>query len=480
MLRRSALIAATALSFLTAPAASAQQISASDRRLGAQEHPKILQQFGGVYRGPGVAMVDRVGKAMAVQSGLARTGSECTVTLLNSPVVNAFAVPGCYVYVTRGLLAIMDDEAELASVLGHEIGHVSARHSQKRQRGATAAGLGSVLASIFLGSTAGQLANLLGQGAVQGYSRNQEYEADELGVRYSTGAGYDPYAAADMLESLSKDEALQAKLRGADAAAQVPAFARSHPLTRDRVTRSTERARATGISAGARPRNQQQYLTAIDGMLYGDDPSQGFVEDQTFSHPGLKLRFTAPKGFYLQNEAAAVTMVRTDGVKAQFSGGRLGAGGLREYAGQVAQQLIGNAQGVQAGREGETRINGLDAYVLPLRVPTQRGSTDVTVTAYRFGSEAAYSFVTLAPAGQSSVFDGLVGSLRELSDAEAAALKPRVIDVVTVKPGDTLQSVASRMAFRTNQLDRFLALNDREANQPLRPGEQVKIVTQAR
>ena len=473
------LATAVTLSISVAPAASAQSISARDKQVGAQQHPEILKQFGGPYNGPGVALVDKVGKAVAVQSGLAKTGKECTVTLLNSTVVNAFAVPGCYIYVTRGLLAIMDDEAELASVLGHEIGHISARHSQKRQRRATFSGLGSILANVVLGDTAGQIANFLGQNLVQSYSRGQEYEADDLGVRYASGAGYDPYAAADMLQSLSRDEALQNKVLGNDEAAKVPAFARSHPLTEDRVERAKIQAKATGIQPGAKPRNRTQYLAAVNGLLYGDDPAQGYVDDRTFAHPQLQLRFTAPPGFSLQNGAEAVSMIRSDGLKAQFSGGRLGAGGLEDYAGQVANQLLGQAQDVQTGRTTRTTINGLDAYILPLRVATQRGTTDVTVTAYRFAADQAYSFVTLAPAGQSGAFDSLTTSLRRLTAAEAGALRPRRIEVVAAGPKDTLESLSGRMAFANFRLERFLALNDRDASKAIRVGEQVKIVTYA-
>lgn len=470
------LVAAAALSISVASAASSQSVSARDRQIGAQQHPEILKQFGGAYAGPGVALVDRVGKTIAVQSGLATAGNECTVTLLNSTVVNAFAVPGCYIYVTRGLLAIMGDEAELASVLGHEIGHIAARHSQKRQRRATVSGLGAILANVVLGDTAGQIANFLGQNLVQSYSRSQEFEADDLGVRFAGRAGYDPYAAADMLDALSRDEALQTKLLGTDRAAAVPAFARSHPLTRDRITRATAQARATGVPVGTKPRNRAQYLAAVNGLLFGDDPAQGYLDDRTFAHPQLLLRFTAPPGFTLQNEPDAVTMVRADGLKAQFAGGRLGADGLEGYASRAAAQVIGQGQDVQRGQPTRTTINGLDAYVLPLRVATRGGTTDVTVTAYQFATDQAYGFVTLAPAGQSGAFDSLTNSLRRLTAAEAAALRPRRIEVVTAGAKDTVDSLAARMAFSSFRVDRFLALNDRDAARPIRSGEQVKIV----
>ena len=472
-----ATIAALTISLSTPVAA--QGISARDKQIGSQQHPEILKQFGGPYAGPGVALVDRVGKAVAVQSGLAKTGKECTVTTLNSHVVNAFAVPGCYIYVTRGLLAIMDDEAELASVLGHEIGHVAARHSQKRQRRATFSGLGSILANVVLGDTAGQIANFLGQNLVQSYSRGQEFEADDFGVRFASGAGYDPYAAADMLKSLSRDEALQTKLLGTEKAASVPAFARSHPLTQDRVDRATAQAKATGIAPGAKARNRSQYLAAVNGMLFGDDPAQGFVDDRTFAHPQLQLQFTAPPGFSLQNGPDAVAMVRGDGLKAQFSGGRLGSGGLEDYAGAVARQLLGQAQGVQTGQTSRLTINGLDAFVLPLRVETQRGTTDVTVTAYRFAADQAFSFTTLAPAGQSAVFEPLTNSLRRLSASEAGSLRQKRIEVVTTAAKDTIETLAARMAFANFRVERFLALNDRDATKPIKAGEQVKIISYA-
>jgi predicted Zn-dependent protease len=460
-------------------AAQNRGVSQRDRALGAQEHPKLLAEFGGTYTGPGTAMVNRVGRTIAVQSGIAATGSECTVTLLNTNVVNAFAIPGCYVYVTRGLLSIMNDEAELASVLGHEIGHVAARHSQSRQRAATIGGLGSVLAGIFLGGQVGQIANMLAQTQVLSFSRSQEYQADDLGIQYMTRAGFDPFASADMLQSLGEQSALDARIRGRDEAAQVPAWARSHPLTDDRMRRATATAQKTGTAPGAKARNSAAYFAGVDGMLYGDDPEQGFVEDNRFSHPKLRIAFQAPQGFFLNNGAAAITIEGPNNMRAQFAGAQIGSGGVEDYANKVAQQVLGNGQGVQAGQIRRTTINGLEAAILPLRAPVQGGTADITVATYRADGNSGYHFITIAPAGRGGTFDQLIGSFRRLSANEAAALRPRVIDVVTVRPGDSIQSMARRMAYPSFQTERFLTINDREANQPLRPGEQVKIVTYA-
>ncbi|MBW7947220.1 MAG: M48 family metalloprotease, partial [Sphingomonadaceae bacterium] len=168
---------------VTGPGTSAnaqkpRQISASERAQAAQAHPEIMAEFGGAYEGPGTAMVKRIGKEVAVRSNIASAENECTVTLLNTTVVNAFAIPGCYVYMTRGLLSIMNSEAELASVLGHEVGHVDAQHSKKRQNAALGSGIVSILATVLTGSSQiGQLAGQLGQVWTLKYSRDQEYQS---------------------------------------------------------------------------------------------------------------------------------------------------------------------------------------------------------------------------------------------------------------------------------------------------------------
>lgn len=465
--------------------AQARGMSASDRRLGAQEHPKLLQQFGGAYTGPGTAMVQRVGREMAVRSGLVSNGGECTVTLLNTTVVNAFAIPGCYVYVTRGLLAIMNDEDELASVLGHEIGHVAARHSQKRQNAALGAGIASILGAVLTGSSAiGQLVGQGGQLLTLGYSRSQEHEADDLGIRYMTAGGFDPFASPDMLQTLEDQSALETRLRGRDEAAQVPGWARTHPLTEDRVRRATAQASKTGLKPGARARKRDAYLAAVDGLLYGDDPSQGYVDGNRFAHPTLKIAFEAPQGYYLSNSSDAVTATGPGEVQIQFSGGRIPNGaGLGDYVETVFRGVLGqSAARAQYSQLRAQTINGWRAADATARVPTRGGTVDATVVAYDAGSGNAYHFLFIKPAGyaDNGVADRVARSFRRLSDTEAAQLRPRTIEVVTVKPGETLQTMASRMAYSDAPLERFLVLNDRDRNQPLRPGERVKLVRYAR
>jgi predicted Zn-dependent protease len=404
---------------------------------------------------------------------------QCTFTVVNSDVPNAFAVPGCFIYITRGLLALMNSEDELASVLGHEVGHVVADHSARRQNTATLSGLGAIVAGILTGS--GEIAQAAGQVAqlyALGYSREQEFEADDLGVRYLQRSGYNAFAAADMLGSLGANEALSARTSNRETASATPAWARTHPLSADRVARATAQAAAAGATRENPAERVGPYFGAIDNLTYGDDPEQGFVNGRTFSHPTLRIAFEAPQGFSLTNTPSAVLIAGANNARAQFGGGALQSD-LTTYATNGLRQVIGNAPS-QIGQTQRGTTNGLETVTAPARAQTQSGQiVDVAVTAYRVG-DRAYHFITLAPQGGSGVFNPMLRSMRTLSTQEAAALRGRQIDIVQVRAGDTAESLSRRMAFTDYQLERFLVLNGRGAGQPLRAGEQVKIVTYAR
>lgn len=457
--------------------AKVRSMSQSERAQGAKAHPQLVEEFGGAYNSSQASYVTTVGRKIAVQSGLANAPSDYTITLLNSPVMNAFAIPGGYVYVTRQLVALMNDEAELASVLGHEVGHVAARHAQKRNTRSTIGSIGSVLLGVLTGSS--ELAQVAGQASqiyTLSYSRGQEYQADDLGIRYLKQSGYDPYAAADMLSSLGRSSALDAQLSGRDAEKAIPGWARSHPLTTDRVTRARKAAAATGATAGKSIRNRDTFLNALDGAIYDDDPKQGVVDGRIFRHPDLRFQFEAPTGFTIANGTQSIA-IQGNGGQAQFMGGGLGGGGLDAYIGKVFNALGGGQQQISYSEPRRTTINGLEAATATARANTQSGPVDVTVTAYRWQGDQAFHFMTITPAGSGlGPFSGLINSLKRLSDAEAASIRPRVIDVVAVKSGDTLASLAGRMAYSDLRTERFLTLNARTSNQPLRPGERVKLI----
>ena len=463
----------------SAKAPKVYAISAGDRAQGAKAHPDLLTEFGGAVTGPQASYVEQVGKRIAVQSGLSNATGDFTVTLLNSPVNNAFAIPGGYIYVTRQLTALMNNEAELAGVLGHEVGHVAARHSAQRQKAAQRnqiiGVLGSILSGAVLGDNAlGQLGqNLFSKGSqllTLKFSRSQELQADQLGITYLKRAGYDPRAMATVLESLARQNALEAQLRGGTS--QTPEWASTHPDPASRVRTALTFA---GNAAGGAT-NRDVFLSRIDGLVYGDDPKQGIVDGRSFKHPVMRFAFDAPDGFFMVNGTSAVSISGTS-AKAQFSGGKL-SGSLDNYIGEVFAGLTesGQARIVPSAIE-RTTVNGIPAAYGTARVQASSGTVDVVVFAYDFGNGQAYHFVTLAQAGGAEVFTPMFRSLRRLSASEAGSVKPRLLDVVTVKAGDTVQSLAARMAYSDAKVDRFLVLNGLQANSPLTPGQKVKLVT---
>jgi predicted Zn-dependent protease len=458
--------------------AQTRSISASERAQGAQANPELVAEYGGAYRGPQATFVERVGKRVAVQSGLANASSAFTVTTLNSPVENAFAIPGGYVYVTRQLLALMNSEDELGSVLGHEVGHVAARHSQGRQR---AAGIGSILGALgqaaagrFLGTgLAGQLgsraAQTLPQLGVLKYGRDQEYEADTLGVRYITGAGYDPFAAASMLTQLNAETTLDARVQGR-ASQGSPSWMSSHPNGVDRI----RRARQLAVATGRQPEAGQDtaFLRMLDGMRYDDDPAQGVVDEQSFRHPGLRVRFTAPAGYRIANGTDAVTIAGQSG-QAQFRT----AAATGDLAGFIQSRL--RTFGATATGEVQTqRMNGVNVAYSTVRASANGQQVDATVVAYGFPN-ATHHFTLITPGGSGiGPFASLIGSVAPLSASEAAAIRGKVVRVVTVGANDTVDSLSARMAYPDYRRERFLTLNGLEAGARLTSGRLVKLVVE--
>lgn len=477
-------IAACTLSSCTSMAgpASAQSagapISAAEAQQGAQYHQQFLNEFGGAMTGSQAAYVEQVGKNIAVQSGLANSQSAFNVTLLNSSVDNAFAVPGGYVYVTRQLVSLMNNEAELAGVLGHEVGHVAARHSasrqQRAQRNSILGAIGSILSGVLLGNSGlGQLGQQIFSAAPQlltaQYSRRQETEADNLGIQYLKTAGYDPRAMATLLQSLAAQTALDAALQGRDAT--MPQWASTHPDPASRVRAALAQAgNVTGIT------NRDTFLTRIDGLLYGDDPRQGVIEGNTFIHPDLRLTFTAPNGFYMINGTRAVSINGQSG-QAQLTTGPYN-GNLETYVRQAFQAIGGQTQLAPQTLQ-RTTINGLPALYGVARVNTGQQTVDVTVFAYEFSNDQAFHFAAITPAGGASTFNPMFNSMRRINANEAAQVVPRRVDVVTARSGDTVQSLASRMAYRNAQVERFRVLNGLATNAQVVPGEKYKIVVRA-
>lgn len=459
-----------------------QAISARDKQTGAQAHPGLLQEFGGAMTGPQASYVETVGKTIALQSGLSNARSDFTVSLLNSPVNNAFAVPGGYIYVTRQLVALMNNEAELAGVLGHEVGHVAARHAKKREKAANQNAILGVLGQVLVGAVAGNSGlgqvgqKLFAQGSQMltlKYSRTQETEADNLGIEYLRRAGYDPRAMATVLQSLANQNALDARLMGNSGA--VPEWASTHPDPGKRVAAAMARAGSAAAGASSTGQtNRDAFLRNIDGIMLGDDPKQGVVEGRRFTHPDFRLSFEAPSGFVLVNGTRAVAISGQAG-QGEFSRAAY-SGDLEAYVRTVFAGLSKQTR-IEPSSLKRTTINGIPALYGFAQVPGQSGTVDVVVFAYEFAAGQAFHFTGITQAGGAAAFDSLYGSVRRISAEEASAVRPRKLVVHTVKPGDTLQSLGARMAYGEAQLERFLVLNGLTAQSQLVAGQKVKIAT---
>jgi len=471
-------IAAAAVALTPVAAQAPRYLNPRDVAEAQQQHAALIQEFGGAETGARAAYVESIGRRVGAYSGVASPGQTLHFTTLNSAVSNAMSVPGGYVYITRQLLTLMDDESQLAFALGHEVGHIAANHAHIRQQYANRTDILGVLGAIFgsmiggpIGSAAAQMAQQRSQLATLSFSREQEYQADELGLRYLTAAGYDPEGGPGILAALARSSALELRVQGRTNR-QTPEWASTHPLSENRMQRALAEARATG-RLGKGLRNRDLFLSELEGLFVDDDPAQGIIEGATFTHPDLKIQFSVPQGYRMQNGTDAVTISGSAG-KAQF---RQGPPNLDQAILYAFRQLTEGQVQLAIPQPQRTTVNGMPAAYTTARTQTSSGVVDASVFAYQWAPDRVYYFVMMTPGGYGiQPFAPMINSLRRITPQEAAAIRPRIIHVVGVAPGDTVQSLASRMAYRDFQLDRFLSLNGLAANSRLAPGQKVKLV----
>ena len=461
--------------------------SRSEQKLGDENHQKILARYGGAYENQRLdAYLNALGEDLAAVSE--QPGEKWTFTVLDNATVNAFALPGGYVYVTRGLVALANSEAELAGVIGHEIGHVTAGHSalrQNRAQIATGAVLGAQILAAVLGADPETLRGLaqLGQTAAGGilasYSRDDELSADNLGIRYLARAGYDPYAQADFLESMGAAAQLSAKIAGEPYDPNASDFFASHPATGPRTRRAIEVASQSGLNipVGAN-RDRESYLDAVDGVIYGDNPEQGFVRGQEFAHPTLRFAYRSPAGFRITNTPAAVVASGKGGARFVLDSGRNLGGSLQSYISQHwVPEIAKQYRTANVTKPRAQRINGLEAATGSARVQVNNQVYDALLVAIRMDGKL-YRLTGLSPQGAGMIprMAEAARTFRRLSAAEAQGLTGRRVEVVTVRRGDTVQSLASRMNGEKFPEERLRVLNALNAGEGLREGQQIKIV----
>ncbi|MDJ0932639.1 M48 family metalloprotease [Breoghania sp.] len=439
----------------------------SEASIGAREHPRVVASYGGVYKNAGAeeAVARAVGRLVAASEDPSQTYK---ITILNSPAVNAFALPGGYLYVSRGLLALANDTSEMAAVLAHEMAHVTAHHGAARQQQEAAAALASkVVTNIVDDPEQVEAAVASSQRSFARFTQAQELQADSIGVRTLARAGFDPYAAARFLESMGRYSKF-ITARGDEKAA--PDFISTHPSTPDRIARAIREARQIG-APGIGEQDRSAYLAKLDGMLYGDDPLQGFVRGRSFLHKALGSGFTVPAGFQLENTPQAVLASDGKGTALRFDGADL-----------VASESLPDY--IQSGW-----INGLVDN--SIRHTTVNGLPAVTATAlaegwsFRIGlvrkGETVYRFI-LATRDPSeaflAAFDETLKSFRQLSPTEQARLRPLTIRVVKVLPGQTIHDLARRMSgiAPARRVKLFTLLNGLDDEVSLTVGQSVKLV----
>ncbi|MGE0152602.1 MAG: M48 family metalloprotease [Reyranellaceae bacterium] len=466
----SALLALAVSGCATNPATGRPMVSLvspqEEQRTGRDMHPQILQEFGRYSDERVQAYVNRIGQSLVGHTEL--PNQRWTFTVLDSPIVNAFALPGGYVYITRGLLALAQNEAELASVLGHEMGHVTARHAAQRQTAAVGAGILGVLVGAVTGSNELAQASMgTGQALVAGYSRDQEFEADDLGIRYIGRTGYDVGASSSFLNRMGEQSRLEAAMMGNPGRVSEYNIMSTHPRTPDRVARAAREAKASGGSGNRVER--EAYLAAIDGMVYGDSPEQGFVRGQQFVHPVLGFSFNAPSGYRLFN--------RSDSVVAQSQNGGLMIFDSQPNAGSPANYIARVTNGT-ARNVDTTNINGFEAATGTVRGALNNRPVDIRIVAIRYDANTIYRFRSAhVGGGPNTAADAAAGSFRRVAGGETSGLQPYRIRVVTVQPGDTVASLANRMPFPDYRVERFRVLNGLGgAESALTPGQKVKIV----
>ena len=450
---------------------------AQEIALGQQSDPSIIAQFG-LYDNEEIQQfIEERGQEMAAISH--RSGLDYEFKVLDSPVVNAFAVPGGYVYFTRGILAHFNNEAQFAGVLGHEIGHVAARHSAQqytKQMLTQVAFIGGMIASEKFRNMAGD--------AMQGmqllfmkFSRSDESESDYLGVQYSCEVGYDSHHMADFFKTLSR-------LSTDEDGNRIPEFMSTHPdpgrryQEVNRMTDAWEQENGTSNSKV----NRDSYLDMIDGLVYGEDPRQGYVENNIFYQPELKFEYPIPKNWDYVNSPSQVQMAPKNGDALMI----LTLSGEKTLP-AATQQLTEQYQ-LKINRQQDMTVNGLPAYGLVADLPQQDPSTgqsaDLKVQAILIEyNELIYVFLGLTTpdkfATYEPIFDNTMMNFKELKDQSKMVVYPEILKITPVTKTTTVQQFLIDHNVPKERHKELSILNGKELSEIINSGERLKLVAKS-
>jgi predicted Zn-dependent protease len=472
LLPSSVVLVALVTSCATNPVTGRRELSlmseSQEIAIGKENHPQILAEMG-QYNHPELQRyVNDLGQRLAKTSE--RPALPWTFTVVDQPVVNAFAVPGGFIYITRGILAYLDDEAQLVGVLGHEIGHVTARHSAQQYSRTVAGQVGLLGLGLFVpaarpfGEVGAQALGLL----FLKYGREDELQSDSLGARYAATNGWDPRAVPGFLSVLGRLR--EGSEKG------IPNWLSTHPEPASRVDEIQPLVQQLSGGKSDFRVARDEYLRRVDGIIFGDSPEQGVVRGTAFLHPPLRFRVDYPQGWQIQNTAQQVA------AKAPNAEVYMILQLVQKPQGSNVQQIaLASMQGAgfQAVEGQRTTINGLDAFVGIYQGQLEGGGAIASRAAHVAHNNNVYLLAGLvAPPSfdqADPAFQQIIRSFRPLSAAEAESIRPNRIDLYVVREGDTWQSIAQRSDGAVDA-QALAAMNSSQTGTQPRPGARIKIV----
>lgn len=450
-----------------------------ERQLGAQADPQIQAQFG-FYQDEGVSRyVEQIGQEVLAESHVRRpdAAQEFKETpfhfrVLDSPVVNAFALPGGYVYVTRGLLAHLNNEAQLAVVLGHEIGHVEARHASQRafeqQLGQIALLGGAIAGQELLGLPAQDLLNIGGAAAqlmFLSYGRDDERESDNLGVEYAARAGYVAAEGSEFFRSLERI--------GEESGQSLPSFLSTHPDPGEREETIREKAQVWEQQYEMNRLEQDDLYSAIEGMVLGENPRQGFVENGIFFHPDMRFQFPVPSGFQLINQASQVVMIDEQQQAIQIFTI------AQENSAQAAARQFAGQQGIQTVDSGTSRSNGLPASYVLADAQTQQGQVLRLLAYFVEYQDNVYAFLAYSARDNFSRFENAfrrtMQGFAPLTDPQILNVQPVRLQVISAPRTAPFSSFVPDRLPRDLTAEKLAIMNQVQLNEQITAGTPLKL-----